>query len=78
MEETKIKRPPTRSGGKKGSPPTEPSSNLERPIEEPKEQLGFRVPASFKHEYKTYASRKRMKMTELLIKSFEEYKQRNL
>ncbi len=39
--------------------------------------FSFSIPAEFKKEYKLYATRKDVKMKDILIKSFEEYRERN-
>jgi hypothetical protein len=36
--------------------------------------LNFRIPASFRREFKTYAARHDMKLNELLRRSFEAYR----
>ncbi len=74
MEKTKTSAPPKKRSGTKGAPPALPSSNLERPSEEPKKKLTFLVLESFRKEYKRYALDHDMTMVELVEKSFEFWK----
>jgi hypothetical protein len=39
--------------------------------------LNFRVPASFRREFKTYAARHDLKLNELLRRSFESYRRQH-
>ncbi len=71
MEKTKTSAPPNKRSGTKGTPPASPSSNLERPSEEPKKKLTFLVLESFRKEYKRYALNHDITMVEVMEKSFE-------
>ena len=72
MAKISTKKPTNR----KGKPPVEASNNMvvEKPQVEPKKDLNFKVPASFKTEFKTYAASKGISMTDLLTMMFKEYK----
>lgn len=68
----KISKP-----SRKGSPPPEfeASTNLNRAPNEDLRPLNFKVKASFKREFKTYATANDMSMVQLLQDCFEFYKQ---
>ena len=73
---TKAKPPRKR----KGSPPKaeQPQkNNLEKLATNEIVGLNFKVPPEFKKEYRTYAAEKDMKMIEILMKSFDLYKEQN-
>ncbi len=80
MDKVTAKPPPKSSNvGPKGLPPSDPSANLDRPVskQEAIVPMGFKVPESFRKEYKTYAAMKGKKMVEVLMESFELYKRHN-
>ena len=67
--------PPKR--GTKGAPPTgsETMRNLDIPESAELAPLNFKVPPSFRREFKTYASRAGISMKQLLERSFAEYQE---
>jgi len=67
-----------RSKGK-GTPPGSEKivGNTESPDPTSMQPLNFRVPVEFHREFKAYAAVRGMKMTELLRKSFDAYKERH-
>ena len=68
----KISKP-----SRKGAPPPEfeASTNLKRTPNEDLRPLNFKVKASFKREFKTYATANDTSMVDLLQRCFEFYKQ---
>lgn len=54
--------------------PDEPRATARREGEGGLSPLNFRVPASFRREFKTYAAGHDMKLNELLRRSFEAYR----
>ena len=70
MAEVKI-APPARKG--REAPPTREQivGNLERPAPDEKENLNFKVSATFKREIKTYAAAHGITLIELLAEGFE-------
>ena len=67
----KIDKPASKAKGTKGKPSLETTMNLDS---EETVLLNFRVPLSFKREFKTYASERDMSMRDLLEKCFNSYK----
>lgn len=67
---------PNSAKKRKGAPPKEQetSRNLSKPTNQELKPLNFKIPASFKKEFKQYAFDHDITMVELLIKSFEYYK----
>jgi hypothetical protein len=45
-----------------------------KPTETGQDPLNFRVSAAFRREFKTYAASHDLKLNELLVKSFESYR----
>jgi hypothetical protein len=58
--------------GTKGKPVAQTTDNLDT---EDLVGLNFKVPASFRREFRTYASEHDMSMRELLEKAFEAYRE---
>lgn len=70
---------PTRSRKKKGTPPPADvaSANLKKLSDADQVGMSFKVPAEFRKEMKGYANNLGISMTELLIRSVHEYKERH-
>ena len=49
-------------------------ADVGKPTETGQDPLNFRVSATFRREFKTYAASHDLKLNELLVKSFESYK----
>lgn len=71
MSKANIEPPKEKVG--KGTPPTEPSKNLDKPASGKNVALHFTVPVEFRKRYKAYANENDMSMLELLMRSFELY-----
>ena len=71
-----VKQPPKRKS-RKGAPPPKLSASTNLLTSDPDDlkPLNFKVPATFKKEYKSYATDNDMTMVELLQSSFNLYKQ---
>ena len=69
-------KPPPKRKSRKGAPPPElsASTNLHTSDPDDLKPLNFKVPATFRKEYKSYATDNDMTMVELLQRSFELYK----
>ena len=67
----KIAKPAGKTKGTKGTPVGETTSNLNPEEMAP---MNFKVPLSFKREFKTYASENDMSMRDLLERAFAEFK----
>ncbi|WP_294071546.1 hypothetical protein [Sphingomonas sp.] len=68
---------PTRAAAPAADRAAEPTA---KPAGEGREELvplNFRLPASFRREFKTYAARHDMKLNELLRRCFEAYRAEN-
>ena len=63
------------------TPAARPAALVTAPDVKPEDKglapLNFRVPASFRREFKTYAARHDLKLNELLRLSFETYRRQN-
>jgi hypothetical protein len=73
----KITKPASaaaKSKGTKGQPVAQTTDNLET---EDMTTLNFKVPRTFKRDFKTYATEQDMSMRELLEKAFEMYRNSN-
>ena len=68
---------PPKKKSRKGLPPVELEASINLHTYDPDDlkPLNFKVPATFRKEYKSYATDNDMSMVELLQKSFEVYKQ---
>lgn len=66
-----------KSKNRKGLPPAiqQASLNLNKKDSDDKDNLFFWVSPEFKREYKIYAIERDMSMKDLLIQSFEEFKE---
>jgi hypothetical protein len=51
-------------------------ADVRKPTETGQDPLNFRVSATFRREFKTYAAAHDLKLNELLVKCFESYRQR--
>ncbi len=63
-----------------GIPPTVDDPKISNLTKKPSGKtitVSFTIPTELKREYKLYAARKDLKMVDILIKSFEDYKKRN-
>ena len=67
----KIPKPASKAKGTKGNPAAQTTDNLEA---EELAAMNFKVSASFKREFKTYATQQDMSMRELLEKAFYQYR----
>lgn len=74
---TKLSPPPRRTV--KGEPPAieEIKSNLKKPEPSKKVALNFRVPASFKRDFKIASATHGITQSELLIQAFELWSKHN-
>jgi hypothetical protein len=65
----------------RATPAARPAALATAPDVKPEDKglapLNFRVPASFRREFKTYAARHDLKLNELLRLSFETYRRQN-
>ena len=61
----------------RASPTAGPTAVAAEPAGGSLAPLNFRVPASFRREFKTYAARHDLKLNELLRHSFEAYRRQN-
>lgn len=70
-----VKPPPKKS--RKGLPPAELEASTNLHTSEPNDlkPLNFKVPAEFRKAYKAYALDHDMSMVELLVRTFEFYKE---
>jgi hypothetical protein len=59
----------------KGEPPNEASNNLDKPADNNLAPMSFQVPASFKKEFKIFATERDLKMVDLLQLCFQFYKE---
>jgi hypothetical protein len=73
----KAKIPTKKAKTSKGAPPPESqaSANLHKRANDEQVALNFTVPAWLRKEYKSYAVDHDMKMIDLLLNSFNEYKE---
>lgn len=74
MAKAKIEPPKAQKLGK-GEPPIEPSANLEKLPDSKFAPMNFNVPAAFKKQYKAYALDNDKSMVQLLMETFEFYRQ---
>ena len=71
--------PPQKKANPKGEPPTkiETKHNLSKPDLTKVVALNFRVPASFKKDFKIAAASNSITQSDLLQRAFEEWQQRH-
>lgn len=68
--------PPKKKKSGKGLPPpeTKASQNLSKPETGELKPLNFTVPAEFRKKYKLFATNNNMSMVQLLVESFDIYR----
>lgn len=72
---TAIARPPRTNT--KGSPATEPSTNVQKAPSVGKVQLPVQVPAETRRSFKAYAAERDISMSDLFLRMWDDYRARN-